>query len=416
MRIQSSFTDRSDFLIRKAFNIGDDEFLICGIWTGLKRTGFVFTDHGLYWNMATELEKDGKKSEVTLPAKILQRNVTDIQSEILYKKEEQSASLYIDDSARKPEYLQLTTSIGKIRISINSLDYNESRILRRIFIDYAARGNFPYEYLSQTPLDSLTFTAEAFLDFFASIPKGYKKPKNEKESEEENEEREYFSSNGEIQDINSYFSSRTKNRATPEEIYRNAVRYALDIISGLFLWAAIIIGLKPMLLFKSAGKAANAFSNFFANIGSLLLKFDSVTREKVIAMDWQGNHVDSIMYRRNYIFALLLFIYLALKIFVIFTCAKGTKKALPLGLLALSVPLLLLVPNHFFIYVVLSLGIYILMQLSLGLEWFSVGFKIIVSLVAMFLLYYLLHLFGYPEFINYMGVIMKMLDLNAPWF
>ena len=109
-------------------------------------------------------------------------------------------------------------------------------------------------------------------------------------------------------------------------------------------------------------------------------------------------------------------IYLGLKIFVICTCSKGTKKALPLGLLALSVPLLLLVPNHFFIYVVLSLGIYILMQLSLGLEWFSVGFKIIVSLVAMFLLYYLLHLFGYPEFINYMGVIMKMLDLNAPWF
>ena len=415
MRIQSSFTDRSDFLIRKAFKIGDDEFLICCIWLGLKRTGFVFTDHGLYWNAATTLEKNGGKSDVTLPAKILQRNVPDIQSEILYKKEEQPVSLYLDEASRKPEFLQLTTSIGKIRISINGLDYNESRILRRIFIDYAARGNFPYEYLVQTPLDSLTFAAESVLDFFRSMTKGYKRTKNEK-SERDDGGREYFSSNGEIQDINSYFSARTKKRTTPEEIYKNAIRYALDIVSGLFLWAAVIIGLKPILLYKNISKPASSFSNFFAKIGETLLHFDSVTRDKVTVMDWQGTMVDSIMYRRHYVFGLLLTIYLIIKLFVICTCAKGSKKILPLGLLAVSVPLLLLVPNHFFIYLLLSFGLYLLMQFSLGLDWFNVGYKVLISIVAFFIEYYFLHLFGYPSFVDYMGVIMQMMGLNAPWF
>ncbi len=417
MRIQSSFTDRSDFLIRKAFKIGDDEFLICAIWTGLKRTGFVFTDHGFYWNVPTVLEKNGTESDVTLPAKILQKNVSDIQSEILYRKEEQNSSMYVDEKDRKPEFIQLTTSIGKIRISISSLDYNESRILRRIFIDYASRGNFPYEYLSQTPLDTLRFSAEAVLDFFASIAKGYKKAKKEKKDDEEDEEREYFSSNGEIQDINSYFSARTKKRTSPEEMVRNALRYALDIISGLFLWAAIVIALKPAVLSRGLERGTSGIGTFLGKIGGLLLKFDSVSRDKVTAIVYQADTVEKIMEKRPCVFALLVIIYLLLKLVVICTCAKGSKKMLPLGLLLLSVPLMMLIPNHFFIYVILSLCLYVLMQFSLGLNWFNLGYKLIISVVAFALEYYLLHLFGYPEdFLKYMGVIMDYLRMSAPWF
>lgn len=423
MRIQTEFSESTDFLIRKRFSIQQEEILVSAVWIKGGRTGFIFTDQGLYWNAKTTVDTAGVTTECQGIQKIKKESASEFQADVLYKKKngESNRKYSYDDTNATPEFLQLKNWQDKFRINISDLDSSDAKILRRIFLDYIARGKFPYEYMDQTPLDSITFMAEGIRDFFQAKANGFKKSKPEENSEEDDTQYEtdrrtqFFSSHGEVTDIRSYFSASLRKKTSSGTVLKNFMRYFADTVADLIYAAAIFIAVKPILVYKEAAKVLSEKTNLFQTIGSLILKFDSKTRNCLTEIEWDGAMINKIISKRSFIFGLLIFIFFLIKIIVICSSSKGAKKIFPLTVLLFVLPVSMLATNHFLIFFILISALYLLMQFSLNLDWINIGFKLPAFAILVVILYYLLHLFGYPNFVDYMGVILQMMGLKAPW-
>ena len=427
MQIQSEFSNSTEFLIRQEFSIPQDEIIISGVWIKGGRTGFVFTDDGIYWNAKSTVSTEGISVECKKIEKIKKENLKEFQADILYRKKnaDNGKKYSYDDMNAYPELLQLKNWQEKYRIDISELDSNDAKIIRRIFLDYISRGKFPYEYMDQSPLDSMYFFFSNARDYFMAKAKGFKEIKKEDAEEEEDENQDgydedrrtlFFSSRGEVSDIRTYFSASLRKKSTPGLAFKNFMRYAVDVIADLLYTAAIFIAVKPVLVYKMAVSGENEISGLLVNIGSLLLKFDSKTRETLYSIDWEESKLNLFLNARSFIFALLVLLFLVLKLVIINCCTKGSKTILPTAILISVLPVTMLATNHFFIFMILIAALYILMQFSLNLDWINIGFKLPAFVILSLIVYYLLHLFGYPNFVGYVGVIMEMMDMKAPWF
>ncbi len=425
MQIQSEFSSSTDFLIRQEFSISEKETIISAVWIKGGRTGFVFTEEGIHWNAKSTMTTEGVSVECRPVEKIKKEEIEGFQADILYRKKngENGRKYSYDDTNAVPEFLQLKNWQDKYRIDISALDSTDAKIVRRIFLDYISRGKFPYEYMDQSPLDTLSFFFSNTRDYFVAKSKGFKESVKNEDDEADSDDvtpvdkrAQFFSSGGEVKDIRTYFSASLRKKSASGLVFRNFMRYIVDVIADLVYAAAIFIAIKPILVYKSAMARDNEFSNLFVTIGSFFLKFDSKTMATLSEIDWEESRLEQILSSRAFSFALLIFFFLLLKIVIINCCTKGAKKILPMAILVAVLPVSMLATNHFLIFMVLIVALYILMQFSLNLDWINIGFKLPVFVILTIILYYLLHLFGYPNFVSYVGMIMDMMGLKAPWF
>ena len=157
MLMQTRFSGQSEYIIKKQYAISADEKIICGIWIHLRRKGFVFTDKGFYWNLPTSIINAAGKQEVTVPSNILTENSGRLKVAILHKENQSHTNHSV-------EFLQFSTDMGRVQIKLEPITTDDASILRRIFIEYAARGKFPYDNLKQSPLEN------SFLPILVSGP------------------------------------------------------------------------------------------------------------------------------------------------------------------------------------------------------------------------------------------------------
>lgn len=408
MLMQTRFSGQSEYMIKKQYAISADETIICGIWIHLRRKGFVFTDKGFYWNLPTSIINSTGRQEVEVPTNILTENSGRLKVAILHKEN-------LSHTNHSVEFLQFSTESGRVQIKLEPITTDDASILRRIFIEYAARGKFPYDNLKQSPLESLSMVANGFLDFFQAPLKGYKKEKAVKEDREDEEKPQMISvgRSHAVSDVKTYFSSRVRPKKTPMTIFKNIMRYAGDIVADILFFAGLIISVKPILLFQNTFKPHNLISDLFYRIGSLLFCFDNTSSIKLGDIELQHSIVESILYRRNSLFALLFILYILIRLCVILISCKPGEKTFPVILLLATIPLTLLIPNHFVLFVIICLVIYILIQIGLDMDWIHLFTKIIVSGICLCMVFYFLHLFNYPNFIEYMGVLVQMLSLKS---
>lgn len=409
MLIQTRFSGQTQYLLKKQYAISAEENIICGIWIHVRRRGFVFTDKGFYWNLPTSIINSSGRQEVQIPSNILTENSGRLKVAILHKEN-------LSHTNHSVEYLQFSTDMGRVQIKLAPITTDDASILRRIFIEYAARGKFPYDNLKQSPLESLAMTANGLVDFFQATFSGYKKEKVEKEDKPEDEDKPQMISVGRshaVSDVKSYFSARVRRQITPASVFKNIMRYVGDIIADILFFVGLTISVKPILLFQNTFKAHNIISDFFYKIGSMLFCFDTTSSIKLGDIELQHSIVESILYRRNSLFALLFILYILIRLSVILISCKPGEKAFPIILLVATIPLTLLIPNHFPLFLILCLIIYILIQIGLDMDWVHLFSKIVVSGILMCMVFYFLHLFNYPNFIEYMGVLVQMLSLKS---
>ncbi|MBQ2551363.1 MAG: hypothetical protein II563_00745 [Treponema sp.] len=423
MQIQSEFSNSTEFLIRRKFALPDEETIISCVWLKGGKTGFVFTDDGIYWNAKYSVSTEGIQTAAKEIEKIKKDAADDFQADILYKKKnsETGRKYSYDDTNATPEFLQLKNWQDKFRIEISMLDSNDAKILRRIFLDYISRGKFPYEYMDQTPLDTMSFMFSNAKDYFTAKKLGFKdtaeeNPEDEDDAYPVDKRTEFFSSGGEIKDIRTYFSASLRKKTASGLVARNLMRYIVDVIADLIYAAAIFIAVKPMLVYQTAASSSNEVSNLFVTIGRFFLQFDSKVINSMSEIDWDEMKLSQIVQTRAFVFALLLFFFVILKIIIINCCAKGAKKIFPVTILIASLPVSMLAPNHFFFFIIIIAFLYVLMQFALNLDWLNIGFKLPAFVILIFILYYVVHLFGFPNFAGYMGAVMQMMDLKAQWF
>ena len=407
MRIQSRFSKYTEFLIRSQFEITDDERLVCGIWLRYLRQGFIFTNKRFYWNLRTLVSRNAHEpeQEIPLPPNILQKNVGNLGVELLYNNPQKRP---------RPSFFVLDSQIGRIKIDILGCDVDDARLLRRIFIEYIARENFPYEFLKQAPLDTAAFALTAAGDFFRARKAGYTKPTAIPAAP--GEDKQYISAKRHgVQDIRTYFSARTRRRLTLSAFFHGFMRTVADLAADLLYMGAAFITAKPLLLYKSIYRQHTPFTDAVQGIGNWFFHTDTTTRRLLAEQEVRGNLADYLLYRRNYVFVILIVLFVLIKALVILTSCTGKKKIFPAVLVAVSVPLCLLIPHTFLIFLIIATGLFIAMQFAIGLGGYTLHFKILATIVALLIEYYMLHLLGYPSFVDIISALLQMLALKAKW-
>ncbi len=418
MHIQSSFSKASEAIIRDIFQINVAEKLVAAVWINIARKGFVFTDKRFYWNLPTTIENGSIKQDVAMPTNILQKNVGDLIVNLTFQKSKKQVSEKKPIYTSKPELLVLDSHIGKIKIDISHLDIDDARKLRRIFIDYTAREKYPSDYLSEAPLDMVLF-------FFQRIQDEIEFSKNKGKQEEvsntqQKDDVQYINTKNSAQyknakDIKTYFSDNARHRISIKSFFNSLIVYAGDVIADLVFVAMTIVSLKPVLLYKNIYKNHTLFSDIIQRIGSFFFRFDSNTSIVLANADLKEDTINLLLYWRNYVFILLLFIFLVLKTVIILISCKRSKKILPLLLLIPIVATCFLLPFHFLLFLICILILYIVMQFALGFLWSALKYKMFAFIVLVFMEYYFLHLFAYPRFVDVIGAVLQLLSFNVRW-
>lgn len=407
MRIQSHFLPHAEYLIRKDFDIEREEQLVAAIWLNLK-DGFIFTNKRFYWNAKTVIAKGPREAEkeVPVPSNILQKNSGNLGVELLYKNKAKKS---------QPQFLALDSHIGIIKILIAGIDTDDARFLRRIFIEYVAREHFPYEYVKQTPLDTVSLFCTDVLHIRRAKKEGYTKNKESASPEQTNVQ--YIHAEGRtVQDIKTYFSARTRRKYTLRVLFKTILQTVVDCIADLIFVAAVAIAVKPVLLYKSIYKQHTPFTDVIYSIGNAFFALDKSTKNLLLEQEIRGNIADFVLYRRSYIFALLIMAFLALKLLVILCTCKGKKRILPLVIAVLPVLASLFIPVAFFPFLIICVLAYIFMQWALHLGGYTLRFKIVAFMLLIPIEYYLLHLFGYPSFVDVIAAVMQLLSFKASWW
>ncbi len=499
MRVQSKFSPYTETFLRKFFKISDSEKIVSAVYLKGRR-GFVFTDKRFYWNLETYLQRPDGNQEIKIPSSILQKNSKSLHVELAFRQRRinrTAADLGDSPENDRAEFLDLKSSIGVIRIKVYPLALDEARFLRRIFVEYIARGFYSEEFLKENPSDIFSFFFEYIGDYFScakesvgsfvksqlekvreakfrkeeemlmernrqiaeedipaeedsSLPEedtasehsegsGRETVSDENSGEEVQGERitsareRQFSAEENIQDDpgdgvsdeepvgddereNDVIDSVENHVEFPSLRTRSVFEFIniffADVIADFFLIAAAFTGAKPVLHYKYCSFNHSKFSDFFAKLGSLFFINDIRIRQALYDKDFNDFLINLIFYRRNYVFALLLGIFFVAKFFAGTFGAGGTRKLAAFGLLILSVANLFTLSISFWLYLFLQVLIYIAGQFAYNLKWNEQRYKVLFLMLYMFMLYYFLHLFLYPGFIEVMGKVIEMLKIR----
>ena len=405
MYIQSTFSNATEVLIRQKFNISNEERLISAVWLSINRTGFVFTDRNCYWNVKATIQKDDNKSTLPKITSISNKNAQDMQVNLNFKRKSHKQKEKLNAFFSKPDTLVLNNYMGQITFSVSSLDIDDALKLRKIFIDYATCGHYSYENKKQISLEYLFFSICVFFDYI----KVFATKKDSSSSLPLKKEDKNVSA------LKDYFSSRSKQRISRSFFIQALITYIGDVAADLIFAALIFLSAKPVLLYKKIYFKRTSFSNLLDRMASIFFYDNSKIYSVLSGMEIKTEIIDSLLYRRNYIFTILLTIFLITKVAVIVFSCRGKKKIFPLLLLIPLLASCFLLPTHFLLFFIFIILLYFLMQFALGFLWSAIKYKVFALLVLVFMEYYFLHLFLYPNFISVMAAVLQILSFHAAW-
>ncbi len=249
LSFKTNFSPKELVALRVQFKISEKEEISGALWLKSKR-GFVFTDRRFYWNVPTEIQKDGGKTLVNLPSNILQKNISQLGTEKILQKNAEGQALV------------LSSSIGDIRFDLGKLEKEESAILADFFTSYVRDGKMPLQRAS----------GDSFLK--------------------------------------NLQNALQKNVKLEQEFLRSII----DIAAGCFLNILILFSLKPVLLIKVAPKWSSAFMRFLGKLGNIFFVLEKKLPLDSISVEIQEPLVSQLVRARNAIFVLLLLCYILLKI------------------------------------------------------------------------------------------------------
>lgn len=401
LHFQLSFTKGSEAVIKSLYKLSPDDEILMVVWYSdstcsiFERRGFVITKEGFGWNyptMAESTEKDDSTKE-RVP-----RN-----SDFLSKK----TMRFLGTDARDTEAaartdgkreIQLRTSNTLFIFGFDSGIYQEKVVL----LERAIASNFAdaFDASSFEKSDdsySLPLTLLAMKDFFIYIKnivqkKFYdiklsaRKRKDEKADAKEKTLKSEDSRSTVIKTVNKVGSF---------------FRHIVDFCTDLILMFAILIFVKPQLLMKDFLRGVSA------TISGLTFS--------LFYYDLSGEITQEIIDKRNFIFILLISLYLILKIFISLSCRKN-RKAVTALLFVMLVADFFLVTEKFLIFAILLLLVLLAMQFSMGFSVKVVRLKTALFIITCITGYLILHIVLYEDFLELLKSWLNLMSLPVRWW
>ena len=178
-------------------------------------------------------------------------------------------------------------------------------------------------------------------------------------------------------------------------------RHIIDLITDLILMFAVIIFAKPQLLVKDFLKGITA-------------KISSLT-VSIFYYDYTKEITKEIIETRNFIFIILVGLFLVLKILISLTCRKN-RKAVTTLLLIMLIANFLLITDKFLVFLIFFLLILFALQFSMGFPGKVIGRKSVIYIFICIIGYLVLHIILYENFTELFHAFINMLALPVKWW
>ena len=393
VRFQTLFGKSTISEIKRRYNLSSRDELLMAIWITDKeysvfdRMGFVITKEGLAWNYEAIAESavSGVKNKERTPRK---NNYLEKKNIIFL-----GTNICIADTIENLDgktIVQLRTSGTVYNFSFDSRIKHEKiaaleRAIAAQFSDCLDLSE--YEKLDESY--SFFMTLITFCDFFRGVGKKLKDKFLIFKSK--------FSKN-----VRKVKSEETKNSAV---LTINKVgaffRHIIDSATDLILMIAVLIFTKPQLLVK------DFFQGITAKISGLTIS--------IFYYDYTKEITKEIIDKRNFIFVILVGLFLILKFLISLSCRKN-RKAVTALLLIMLVLNFLLITDKFLVFSTFLLLILIAIQFSMGFSSKVIGIKSVIFIFICLIGYFGLHIFLYENFSELLCAVFETLSLPVKWW
>lgn len=379
---QLSFSKTSRKQICRDYNLSPEDEILMAVWISdesrsvFDRYGFVITKNGLGWHypaMAETSEKgNGNKERVPRNLNFIDKNnIT-----------------FLGTDVRIPEVTKCKNGKYEIQLRISGMVYSFAfnfgikqekitaleRIIAAHFSDCLDLSL--YEKLDDSY--SFAMTVLYVRDFFSECCRTIK---------------EKFSAFKSRIDkgAQKIQSEETKNKAISAINKVGAFfRHIIDFATDIMLMFAILIFVKPELL----------IDNYI----------------DVIAAKFLGQNIpQEIITKRNFIFLVLIVIFIILKLFISLSCRKN-RKAVTALLLVMLVADFFLIQDKFLIFLILFLLILLSLQFSMGFSKRVIHIKSVSFIIVCIIGYFILHIILYDNFVSLLNSIYNTMRLPVEWW
>ena len=401
LHFQLTFSKSSEAIIKSLYKLAPDDEILMAVWVSddnnsiYDRHGFVITRDGLGWNyfaMAESRQKDESAKE-RVPRKsefLVKQNVRFLGTDA---RDTEAASR--DDGKRE---IQLRISETLFTFAFDSGISQEKLLL----LERAIASNFAdaFDANSYEKLDdsySFPLTLLAIKDFFVNIKNKCQKKfcemktsfhqrKEAKTSEKESSRKEDESKSSIIKLVNKI---------------GRFFRHIVDLCTDLMLMFALLIFVKPQLLMK------DFLNGVTASISGINFSF--------FYYSWTPEVPQDILDKRNFIFIVLVGLFLILKIFISLSCRKNRKAVTALLFIMLTADFFM-IQEKFIIFVALLLLILLTMQFSMGFSARVVRVKAVFFVLFTIVFYLVIHIALYDEFAEQVREMLNIMKLPVKWW
>lgn len=396
LKFQLSFSKSSENKIKTLYNMSPADEILMAVWLSdntcsiFERRGFVISKDGFSWNYPAVAEtterKDSTKERVPRNSNFLSKS--DIRFLGTEFRDVDSAGR--EDGKRE---IQLRIS-GTLFIFSFDCDIARERV---VFLEHAISSNLAnvFDTTEFEKIDdsySFSFTLLTIKDFFESFNNTIKEKIHDITQKLQNNKLE---KNGNKED--------SSKRSIVKVINKTGCffRHIVDFLTDLTLMFAVLVFVKPQLLMK------DFLEGITGKISGLTFSF--------FYYDWGEKLPQEIIDKRNFIFIVLLGLYLILKIFISLSCRKNRKAVTALLLIMLTANFLL-ITDKFLVFFLFLLLLLLSIQFSMGFTGKVVGRKTVFFVITCLIGYFVLHVMLYENFADLLHAIIATLSLPVKWW
>lgn len=393
IHFQSAFSKSSKIKLCREFSIAPEDDILLAAWISdtersvFQRKGFIITKTGICWCYPAIVESSerGDENKEKTP-----RNQNFI---------EKNNVTFLGTDVRSPEVAARIDGKSEIQLRISGNLYTfafDSGIKQEklIALERAIAGHFSdciemsaYEKIDESY--SLAMTLLSIGDFFSE----YGRIVKEKFAAFK------FHLNKGAKKIQSV---ETKNKAFSAVNKIGAFfRHIIDFSTDLMLMFAILIFAKPQLLIRDFLQGVSA------KISGLSVS--------IFYFDYTKEITEEIIDKRNFIFIVLVGLFLILKVFISLSCRKN-RKAVTALLLIMLIANFLLITDKFFVFTIFLFLLLLAMQFSMGFSGKTIGRKSMIFICTCIIGYLVLHIVLYEDFTEILRAFFETLSLPVKWW
>ena len=366
---QNKFSKSSEIIVKKLFNISDDDSLLLAVWTGnihnqgLRERGFVFTKKAFAWYFPVIVES-GNAMETR------ERSKRDFE---FLSREDTKFNLVFTKSDNGLNELHLKTESETFIFQFTESFPKESlEELEKIIRDYFTGYFDEKKYDERAGKDYWRVVLYAVPDFLSRL--GDKIENTCKNFWNNLKEKVRWEGKASSEKKENK-SSEQNNLCRKDNAIISFLRHCFDLLADLIFTAAVVVLVKPEIL------QSNSYYKLF--------KADGIRLE--IFMNLRPELGHEALMKRNLIVTTFFAVFLILKLLVILT-NKNAKKIVPLLLIIILGVSSILIPINFTIFLLLALLILLTLQFSMDFSAAVIKRKVWFFLVFSFSMYVGVHI------------------------